>query len=39
MNGFEMLIFGAIVVLLLCWIFPPFQLVVFFGVLICIICG
>ena len=39
MSGIEMLIVGFVAVLLLCWIFPPFQLVVFFGVLICIICG
>ena len=37
MNVWESLAIGAVIVIFLCWIFPPFQLVVFFWILICII--
>lgn len=37
MNVFEELVVGLVVVIVLCWIFPPFQLLVFFYILYCIV--
>ena len=39
MNVWTGLLIGAGLVLFLCWIFPPFQLVVLFYVLFCMVCG